>query len=323
MGTENGVGYYIEVSNDHGRSLLSVDVEDYFQVEAFADVVSRESWDTYPSRVQANTFRLLDLFDETGVKATFFTLGWVAERHPQIVREIVRRGHEVACHSYWHRLIYKLTPDEFHADTKRAKLILEDIAGQAVLGYRAPSYSITERSLWALDVLQELGFQYDSSIFPIRHDVYGIPAAPRGPFRARTASGATIIEYPITTFRMPGMQTNFPVGGGGYLRIFPYLYTSYGVRQAWKEGLPLITYIHPWEVDPDQPRMQGRLSSRLRHYTNLSRTVRRLRRLIGSAHFVPFRENIVDVDATIIVDLSACAIGAPSTMSYQTTTEGQ
>jgi polysaccharide deacetylase family protein (PEP-CTERM system associated) len=198
---------------------------------------------------------------------------------------------------------------------------LEDTSGQPVLGYRAPSYSITNRSLWALDILQELGFQYDSSIFPIRHDVYGIPTAPRSPFRARTASGASIVEYPITTFRCFGLATNFPVGGGGYLRIFPYLYTSYGVRRAWKEGLPLITYIHPWEVDPDQPRMQGRLSSRLRHYTNLASTAGRLRKLIAGTSFVPFRESGIAVEDTILVDLAANTRIPAGT--YQMTSEGR
>jgi polysaccharide deacetylase family protein (PEP-CTERM system associated) len=317
-----GVGYYSEVSDEQVRSILSVDVEDYFQVEAFTDVVSRDSWDSWPGRVEANTHRVLDLFDETGVKATFFTLGWVAERQPALVREIVRRGHELACHSYWHRLIYTLTPDEFREDTQRAKNVLEQTSGERVLGYRAPSYSVTERSLWALDVLQELGFEYDSSIFPIRHDVYGIPTAPRTPFRAKTASGASIIEYPITTFRLFGMTTNFPVGGGGYLRIFPYLYTWYGVRQAWKQGLPLITYIHPWEVDPDQPRMPGRLSSRLRHYTNLARTAARMRKLIASTRFVPFRDSGVTLQNTTPVDLSSgTRPGEPPIMSYHTTSE--
>ena len=177
-------------------NIISVDVEDYFQVEAFAGVVDRSSWSTFPCRVEANTRRLLDLFDEMRVKGTFFTLGWIAERYPGVVREIAARGHELACHSYWHRLIYKLTREEFRTDTLEARDRIEQAAGSAVFGYRAPSYSITKASLWALDVLAEAGFTYDSSIFPIRHDTYGIPDAPRRPFRLDTSSGP-IDELPI------------------------------------------------------------------------------------------------------------------------------
>lgn len=268
-----------------GTAILSVDVEDYFHVEAFADIIDRTAWDGYPRRVDDNTRRLLDLFDQARVKATFFILGWVAERHPDLVREIVRRGHEPACHSYWHRPIFKLSPDEFRDDTFRAKQVIEQASGAAVYGYRAPSFSVTTRSLWALDVLAELDFHYDSSIFPIRHDVYGIPEAPRHPFRA-----SRLVEFPMTTFRLFG-RSNLPVGGGGYLRIFPFWYTRMGVARAWKEGLPLITYIHPWEVDPDQPRLPGRLASRLRHYTNLRKMAERLRRLCSLASFCPFRDS--------------------------------
>jgi polysaccharide deacetylase family protein (PEP-CTERM system associated) len=269
------------------QNVFSVDVEDYFHVEAFSDVVDRTSWEGYACRVEANTQRLLDLLDECGVQGTFFILGWVAERYPQLVREIVARGHEPACHSYWHRLIYKLDRAEFAADTRRAKDVIEQAAGEPVFGYRAPSYSITMRSLWALDVLAEAGFTYDSSIFPIRHDVYGIPDAPRQPFLVTTASGP-IVEFPITTFRMVGEQ-NLPVGGGGYLRILPFWYTKLGYRRARAENLPLIAYIHPWEVDPDQPRIGGRRKSRLRHYTNLGKTHDRLRRLLALGRFSSFR----------------------------------
>lgn len=269
--------------------ILSVDVEDYYHVEAFSDVVPRTAWDSYPGRVVDNTRAALDLFDECGVKATFFILGWVAERHPGLVGEIVRRGHEPACHSYWHRLIYKLDPDEFREDTRRAKACIEDAAGEPVFGYRAPSYSITVASLWALDALAELGFRYDSSIFPIHHDVYGIPSAPRAPFRIVTDNGE-LTEFPMTTFRLLG-HMNFPVGGGGYLRMLPYWYTRLGVRRALADGVPLITYIHPWEIDPGQPRLPGRLKSRLRHYHNLDKTAARLRKLVQNARFTPFRDS--------------------------------
>ena len=271
------------------NNVISVDVEDYYHVEAFSDVVKRSDWDSYPSRVEANTRRLLDLFDEAAVEATFFILGWVAERYPGLVREIVARGHEPACHSYWHRLIYKLDPKEFREDTHRSKDVIEQAAGCAIFGYRAPSYSIVSKSLWALDTLAEAGFTYDSSIFPIHHDVYGIPDAPRFPFRIATSSGA-LVEYPATTFRLFGGK-NLPVGGGGYLRIFPFWYTRMGAARASRENLPLISYVHPWEMDPDQPRLAGRLTSRLRHYTNLSRTDSRLRDLLALGSFSSFRRS--------------------------------
>lgn len=260
-------------------------------MESFASIVDRKQWDTYPCRVEANTDRLLDLLDRHEVKGTFFILGWVAERYPQLVRRIVDRGHEPACHSYWHRLIYQLTPEEFREDTLRAKKLVEDAAGRAVYGYRAPSFSLVERSTWAWDVLASLGFTYDSSIFTIRHDVYGYPEAPRTPFVVRTPSG-DLIEYPMTTFRL-GSQ-NMPVGGGGYLRIFPFWYTRAGVRLARRQEIPVISYIHPWELDPEQPRLPGRLTSRLRHYTNLHRTEQLLARLFELGSFGTFHNSGLD-----------------------------
>lgn len=269
-------------------NVLSVDVEDYFHVEAFSDIVHRSAWERYASRVETNTHRLLDLLDERGIEGTFFILGWVAERFPRLVREIVRRGHEPACHSYWHRLIYRLSPEEFREDTRRAKDTIEQAAGTPVVGYRAPSYSITAESLWALDVLAEAGFAYDSSIFPIRHDTYGLPDGPRRPVRVTTRSGP-IVEFPITTFRVS--RQNMPVGGGGYLRLLPFWYTRLGVQRAAADGVPLIVYVHPWEIDPDQPRLAGRLRSRVRHYTNLSKTYPRLRRLLELRPFTSFRKS--------------------------------
>lgn len=278
-------------------NVFSVDVEDYFHVEAFSDVVDRAKWDAYPCRVEDNTRRLLDLADKLNRRGTFFILGWVAERYPSLVREIVSRGHEPACHSYWHRLIYKLTPAEFREDTLRAKSVIEQAAGVPVYGYRAPSYSITARSLWALDVLAEAGFRYDSSIFPINHDIYGIPDAPRFPFRVETPSGE-LVEYPITTFRLIG-DRNLPVGGGGYLRIFPFWYTKMGFRKVRAEALPLIVYIHPWEIDPEQPRLAGRFKSRLRHYTNLSKTEARLSRLLQLDEFNTFQASGLEACAQL------------------------
>ncbi|HEX4347554.1 MAG TPA: XrtA system polysaccharide deacetylase [Vicinamibacterales bacterium] len=276
-------------------NIFSVDVEDYFHVEAFSDIVLRDRWSSYPLRVEANTRRVLDLLDEHHVEATFFVLGWVADRLPQLVREIAARGHEVGCHSYWHRLIYTLTPREFAEDTARAKSAIEQAAGQAVHGYRAPSYSITRRSLWALEVLAEAGFTYDSSIFPVRHDTYGIPDAPRAPFRITTTSGP-IVEYPIATFRLP-VGPNFPVGGGGYLRLLPFWYTRIGVARAAAERLPLVAYIHPWEIDPQQPRLPGRARSRFRHYTNLSRTRGKLSALLRLGSFTSFAKSGLAADA--------------------------
>lgn len=270
-------------------NIFSVDVEDYFQVEAFASVVPREQWEKYACRVEANTKRVLDLLDELSVKGTFFILGWVADRYPRLVREIVGRGHEPACHSYWHRLVYTLTPEEFRDDTLRAKNCIEQAAGQAVFGYRAPSFSIVAKSAWALDVLAELQFTYDSSVFPVNHDTYGVPDAPRTPFQVMTAYGP-IIEFPMTTFRIAG-TLNCPVGGGGYLRILPSWYTRFGVGQAVKGGVPVICYVHPWELDPEQPHIKASLRSTLRHRTNLDKTADRIRDLVKCHHFTNFRES--------------------------------
>jgi polysaccharide deacetylase family protein (PEP-CTERM system associated) len=286
------------------RNVFSVDVEDFFHVEAFSDVVERSQWDHFPSRVVGNTHRLLDLLAVHNVEATFFILGWVCERQPGLVREIVARGHEVACHSYWHRPIFKLTADEFREDTRRAKEIIEQTGGSQVLGYRAPSFSITRQSLWALEILAELGFTYDSSIFPIAHDVYGIPDGPRRPATVRTRVGA-LVEFPMTTFAI--RTRNFPVGGGGYLRILPFWYTQWGLRAARKEGVPFILYVHPWEVDTAQPRLPGRFRSKLRHYTNLHVMERRLHRLLRTFSFTSFRaSNLSDrLEAHPLLDLNS------------------
>lgn len=258
-------------------------------MEAFASVVSREQWDSYPCRVVDNTKRLLDMLDETGVKTTCFILGWVADRYPALVREIADRGHELGCHSYWHRLVYSLTPEVFREDTRRAKNCIEQAGGVQVLGYRAPSFSITAKSLWAFDIMAEVGLRYDSSIFPIKHDVYGMTGAPRKPFRVNTSAGP-FIEYPMSTFRFAG-SPNLPVTGGGYLRILPFWYGRFGIQQALKEGLPIITYFHPWELDPEQPRIQAPRRATLRHYTNLDKMEHRLRRLIALVPFTSFRDS--------------------------------
>lgn len=268
------------------QNALTVDVEDYFQVAAFTANVDRKSWDSFPLRVERNTHRLLDLFAEHGVNATFFVLGWVAERCPDLVRAIAERGHEVACHGYSHQLIYGQTPAVFREETARAKACLENQVQRPVLGYRAASYSITKRSLWALDVLAELGFFYDSSIFPIHHDRYGIPDSPRWPYRINTHNGGSLIEFPPSTLSVGGYR--LPVAGGGYFRIYPYRLTRFALsRLNDGEGRPFIFYLHPWEIDPDQPRIPtGRLST-FRHYTNLSRCESRLRQLLKDFEFAP------------------------------------
>ncbi len=248
---------------------LTVDVEDYFHVAAFSKQIDPASWDSFPLRVESNTHRLLDLFAQYNTKATFFVLGWVAERCPNLVREIVRQGHEIACHGYSHQLIYTQDPVVFRQETIRAKKCLEDQAQCVVAGYRAASYSITKRSLWALDVLAELGFHYDSSIFPIRHDRYGINGSPRWLYRLKTPNGGTLIEFPPSTLKI-GSYT-LPVGGGGYFRIYPYWLTHFALSSINKsEKQPFIFYLHPWEIDPHQPRIRAGWLSMFRHYTNLN-----------------------------------------------------
>jgi polysaccharide deacetylase family protein (PEP-CTERM system associated) len=262
---------------------MSVDVEDYFQVSAFDRVVDRSSWEGRESRVVANTNRLLDVFDEAQTRVTFFVLGWIAERHPELVRSIVARGHELASHGYGHELVYNLTPDQFRDDVRRAKAVLEHTGGVPVLGYRAPSYSVVEQSLWALDVLVEEGHVYDASIFPIRHDRYGIPDAPRH-VHIRTVNAGSIVEMPVATVRWGGM--NLPVGGGGYFRLLPYAFTRWGFsRLNTVEKRPAMFYLHPWEIDPAQPRIAADAVGRLRHYRNLHKTERRLRALLGEFRF--------------------------------------
>lgn len=262
-----------------GTHALTIDVEDYFQVQAFAGVVSRNDWDRLPRRVEANTDRLLGMFAAAGVHGTFFTLGWVADRHPALVRRIVDAGHELASHGYWHGRADEQTPDEFRDDVRRAKLALEDAGGVPVAGYRAPTFSIGPRNPWAFDVLQDEGYRYSSSVYPVRHDLYGTPDAPRFPHHP-TPSADTLWEIPMTTVRAFGR--NLPVSGGGYFRLLPYPVFRLGLRRfARTEQKPGLFYLHPWEVDPGQPRISGaRRMSRFRHYVNLSATEGRLTRLL-------------------------------------------
>jgi polysaccharide deacetylase family protein (PEP-CTERM system associated) len=290
----------IRVERPRVVNAMTVDVEDYFHVSAFDGMLPRSRWDGMESRVVANTERLLEIFADTSVRATFFVLGWVAERHPGIVRRILAAGHEVASHGYAHRLVYDLTPEMFRDDIRRSKLVIEDAGGRAVEGYRAPSYSVTPRSLWALDVLIDEGFKYDASIFPIHHDRYGIPVSPRHPY-SLTRTAGEIVEAPASTVKWGPF--NFPVAGGGYFRILPYEWTRWGIaRINRREARPAIFYIHPWEIDPGQPRLSGSVLSRFRHYRNLDQTERRLRRLVADFTFAPM--------AMVLKDLSRRAAGA-------------
>jgi polysaccharide deacetylase family protein (PEP-CTERM system associated) len=261
------------------RNAMTVDVEDYFHVAALADSIPRARWDSMEYRAENSTRRLLALFAEFDVKATFFVLGWVARRSAGLIRELHSAGHEVACHGMSHELIYRQTPKVFAQETADAKKLLEDTIGVAVHGYRAASWSITRQSLWALDIIHDLGFKYDSSVFPIHHDRYGIPGALQRPGLMPTPGGQRLVEFPPTTVSVLSMR--LPVAGGGYFRLLPYAVTQAGLRQVNREGHPFIFYLHPWEVDPAQPRIPARWLSRFRHYTNLERTEPRLRKLLG------------------------------------------
>ena len=264
---------------------FTVDVEDYFHVAALASAIPRDSWPEREYRVERNTEGLLELLAERGVHGTFFVLGWVAERSPGLVRTIAAAGHEVACHGYSHELIYRQSRQEFREETARAKALLEDAIGQPVQGYRAASFSIVRDTLWALDDLIDLGFRYDSSIFAIRHDRYGIPDASPAPGRVTAPSGRSILEFPMAPANFFGLKV--PVTGGGYFRIFPYRLTLAGLRRINAAGRPFAFYLHPWEIDPEQPRISVGTLSRFRHYTNLARCKERLRHLLGEFAFCP------------------------------------
>lgn len=253
---------------------MSVDVEDWFQVQAFASTIGRDRWDSLPRRVEDNTLRVLDQFAAAGVHATFFTLGWVATRHPSLIRRIVDAGHELASHGFGHEQVHAIGPDRFRADITDARAALEDAGGVAVHGYRAPTFSIGPRiAPWAHAILAETGHSYSSSIFPVRHDLYGAPDAPRGPHRPDPNG---VVELPMTTVRLGGR--NYPCSGGGWFRIFPYQLFKRGLRRVnGAEARPGIFYFHPWEIDPDQPRVaEAPRLSRFRHYTGLSSMARRL-----------------------------------------------
>ena len=306
------------------KNVMTVDVEDYFQVNAFSKVIRKEDWDQYPSTVERNTRRVLDIFENAKggrpVKGTFFIVGWIAERYPGLVREIQERGHEIACHGYAHQVIFSQSKEQFKEDVRKAKSILEDIVGADVVGYRAPTYSITDKTLWALNILLELGFRYDSSLFPIAHDVYGFPQAPRFPFMIEFQNGRpsfgesfndrfgtsesvstsnesrslgpgkNLIEFPISTFRFG--NRNIPVSGGGYFRLFPYSLSEWLLKSInRRESKPFFFYLHPWEIDPDIPKIgNAGFLSKFRTYVNLGRTENRLEKLVSRFRFCTFAE---------------------------------
>jgi polysaccharide deacetylase family protein (PEP-CTERM system associated) len=304
-------------------NILTIDLEDYFQVHAFSTVVRYEDWDKFECRIQRNTNRLLEILSSApspqyAPKATFFVLGWIAERYPGLIQRIQREGHEIACHGYAHRLVYTQSREEFGEDVRRTKSILEDVTGKEVIGYRAPSYSITNKSQWAFEVLVEEGFKYDSSIFPIRHDFYGMPDAPRFPFvvslngnnnvkfsmlnvelntlqnsQFKTQNSQFIIEFPLSTIRLFGQ--NIPISGGGYFRLFPYSLIRKGLKSINQgENKPIIFYMHPWELDFEQPRIKEvGFKSRFRHYVNLNKTELKLRRLLSDFQFSPIRQLLI------------------------------
>jgi polysaccharide deacetylase family protein (PEP-CTERM system associated) len=260
------------------RNALSVDVEDWFQVGAFETTIDKTSWDSRIHRVERNTDAVMALFDEAGVKATFFTLGWVAARYPALIRRISEAGHEVASHGWDHLRVFRMTPDQFADDLRRARTAIEDATGSAITGYRAPSFSIDIRTPWAHEVLAEEGYTYSSSVAPVVHDHYGWPEAPR--FAFRPLANSSLIELPVATVKLG--QRNFAAGGGGFFRLFPYRLSRWAIRRVnGRDQRPAIFYFHPWEIDPDQPRVaEAPLKSRLRHYSNLARMAPKLRKLL-------------------------------------------
>jgi polysaccharide deacetylase family protein (PEP-CTERM system associated) len=294
-------------SNCPLANALTFDVEDYYHVQAFADVILRSDWEGLKPRVEENTCRLLDLLAERRVRATFYVLGWVARRHPSLVRKIAAGGHEVACHGMYHTLVYTQTPDTFREETRASKSLLEDLVQTPVIGYRAATFSVTIESLWALDILAEEGFRHDSSVFPIHHDRYGLPHAPRFAFTVQLGDGRKLTEFPLSTIEVLGLR--LPIAGGGYFRLLPFFLTRLALaRVNRRERKAFVFYLHPWEIDPDQPRV--RTPSRLRsarHRLNLGRAESRLRRLLGHFVFAPMSDVIAAQAPSWTVPLDALA----------------
>ena len=289
---------------------MTIDVEDYYQVSALAEAIKPSDWENWPSRVEQNTDKLLALFDDAGINATFFVLGWVAERHPELVKRIAAGNHEIASHGYSHQLVFNQSPDVFREETRKSKEILENIVQQPVLGYRAASYSITAKSFWALDILAELGFTWDSSIFPVHHDRYGVPGSPEEPYIIKSPNGALLKEFPLTTAKVMGMSV--PAAGGGYFRQYPYPLSRWLFNKAsLNQSKPQIFYLHPWEIDPEQPRVEGlSWKSRFRHYTNLEVCYSRLERLLKDFQFGTLSESLQGIELTQTFDVAGVAKAA-------------
>lgn len=276
--------------------MLTIDVEEHYQVSAFNNAIARSDWEKHQSRVENNTLTLLELFEKCNAKATFFVLGMVAEKYPNLVKDIQKQGHEIASHGYSHRLIYEQSPKVFRQETETSKKLLEDITGEKVHGYRAASYSITKNSLWALDTLIELGFTYDSSIFPVKHDRYGIPNTPKHAYTLkRKRSNKSITEIPLSTKSILGYT--LPIAGGGYFRLFPYSFTEWALASINKsEKQPFIFYLHPWEIDHEQPRIKASRLSEFRHYNNLEKCQNRLEQLLNKFEFASVQDTLSTID---------------------------
>lgn len=283
------------------KHIFSVDVEEYFQVNAFDGAIARSSWHRFPSRLAIGVDRILELLDRHGAHGTFFVLGWTAARNTALVRRIADAGHEVASHGWSHRRVTTLTPSEFRTELRDSKHVLEDLSGGAVEGFRAPSFSIGPRNAWAFDVLIEEGFRYDSSVFPIRRPGYGVPGAPHVPYVVQCAAGR-LLELPLSTLALGPLR--LPAAGGGYLRHLPYVVTSRALRASQRCRIPAMTYVHPWELDPDQPRLPVSFLARLRHYRGLSRTLPRLERLMREFRFTSVRRSTFPELSAAIGDAS-------------------
>ncbi|PAU81220.1 polysaccharide deacetylase family protein [Halovibrio salipaludis] len=282
---------------------LTIDVEDYFHVAALSEAISPDDWPNTEYRCEANTDRILELFDAHHARGTFFVLGWVADRSPALIRRIADAGHEIASHGYSHQLVYNQTPEVFREETVRSKHLLEDITGQPVTGYRAASYSITNESRWALDILAESGFTWDSSIFPVRHDRYGMPGTSRWPYRLTTDKGHELVEFPLSTLQFG--STTVPIAGGGYFRLFPYWFSRWGLGSLNRQGRSFIFYLHPWEIDPGQPRFNVSWFSKFRHYNNLEKCEARLESLLQDFDFTTVTDVLTRNETTPVGACSA------------------
>lgn len=270
------------------KNLLTIDVEDWFCVEAFHTDFPIEIWDQQKTRILSNIVRTVEILDDYNVTATFFVLGWIADKFPEIVNYLHAGGHEICSHSYAHKLVYKMTREEFKADTLKSIAAIKKGANVEILGYRAPSFSIKPEDKWVWEVLSECGFVYDSSVFPVMHDIYGSSDSPRFAHTIDVDDGHKILEIPPSTIKLLGKNVGF--GGGGYLRLFPFWFTDMAIRKINAEGFPVNVYFHPWEIDPNQPHHKASTKSRVRHYTNIKTTERKLRKLLSKYNFAPIRE---------------------------------